>query len=217
MLNLPKKRAAFFRIAFVTSCLRNSNAEDDRVVGTPCPEWERRKAPHSTDVLVSGRLQKRSLVPKQTHRPPRGRDVRVNSHVSLDTRPGLPCRISLLSRGLVMKPYFLALATVLIVGVGCQLDSANFRGDSIVDQGRYHAPPAGLMARPGPMVDGPGPGVLPMLAPAMPAMLVAQTSQVKFLGPPGMHIGWQVSNQAPEYAENQIIAPGRYDFLQGST
>jgi hypothetical protein len=37
---------------------------------------------------------------------------------------------------------------------------------------------------------------------------------VRFLGPVGSHIGWQIPNG---YAENQLIAPGRYNFQQACT
>lgn len=112
-----------------------------------------------------------------------------------------------------MKLYFLGLATVVVVCVGCHVDSANFMQDGVVDKGRYHAPPAALMQRPGPMVDGPGPGVLQMAyAMEAPPPAVAATSQIRFMGPDGMQIGWQIPTG---YAENQLTAPGRYNFNQG--
>ena len=108
-----------------------------------------------------------------------------------------------------MKYYFLALGTLVVVCVGCAAD-----GQQVIDKGNYHAPPAAMMQRPGPMVDGPGPGVLQMLAPPPMSAYAARTSQVRFVGPAGMKVGWQV----PEgYAENQITAPGRYNFNQGAT
>lgn len=112
-----------------------------------------------------------------------------------------------------MKLYFLGLATVVVVCVGCHVDSANFMQDGVVDKGQYHGPPAALQARPGPMVDGPGPGVLQMAyAMEAPPPMVTPTSQIRFMGPEGMQIGWQVPNG---YAENQLTAPGRYNFNQG--
>ncbi len=108
-----------------------------------------------------------------------------------------------------MKYYFLALGTLVVVCVGCAAD-----GQQVINKGEYHAPPAAMMQRPGPMVDGPGPGVLPMLAPPPMSAFAARTSQIRFVGPAGMKVGWQV----PEgYAENQITAPGRYNFHQGAT
>ena len=108
-----------------------------------------------------------------------------------------------------MKYYFLALGTLVVVCVGCAAD-----GQQVIKKGQYHAPPAAMMQRPGPMVDGPGPGVLPMLAPPPMSAYAARTSQVRFVGPAGMKVGWQV---AEGYAENQITAPGRYNFNQGAT
>lgn len=108
-----------------------------------------------------------------------------------------------------MKYYFLALGTVVVVCVGCAMD-----GHQSTGKGEYHAPPAAMLQRPGPMVDGPGPGVMPMLAPAAPRMFATATSQVRFVGPDGMAVGWQIPGG---YAENQLIAPARYNFLQGQT
>ncbi|MCY2967527.1 MAG: hypothetical protein NT069_28505, partial [Planctomycetota bacterium] len=80
-----------------------------------------------------------------------------------------------------MKYYLLALATLVAVCVGCQSagrDRMAMRGgplgpgdDVVAARGNfshaygsphhrpYVAPPAEFMVRPGPMVDGPGPGV----------------------------------------------------------
>lgn len=108
-----------------------------------------------------------------------------------------------------MKYYFLALGTVVVVCVGCAMD-----GHQLTTKGEYHAPPAALMQRPGPMVDGPGPGVMPMLAPPPQRTFATTTTQVRFVGPDGMIVGWQVPGG---YAENQLVAPARYNFVQGHT
>ncbi len=129
----------------------------------------------------------------------------------------------LFRRGVAMKYYFLALGTVVVVCVGCAMD-----GSHLTDKGEYHAPPAAMMARPGPMVDGPGPGVIPQMAmgggpgmwgcpPGGPGMGMPQapaTSQIRFVGPIGLHIGWLIPNG---YAENQLVAPASYNFFQGGT
>jgi hypothetical protein len=107
-----------------------------------------------------------------------------------------------------MKYYFLALGTIIVVCVGCATD-----GGQLLERGKYAAPPAAMMQRPGPMVDGPGPGVLPLPVPAPPAF-VAKTSQVRFLNPRGMQIGWAIPTG---YADNQLVTPGRYNFRQGAT
>lgn len=125
-----------------------------------------------------------------------------------------------------MKLYFLALATLLIVCVGCATDGgrgAQMRGQSqLLHQGEYTAPPAAMLARPGPMVAGPGPGVLGYPPGAMAAAYAGaqqppaqrSTTQVRFLGPTGMSVGWQIGNG---FAENQLVAPARYNFVQGAT
>ncbi len=137
-----------------------------------------------------------------------------------------------------MRLYFLALGTLLIVCVGCAAD-----GQQVLHKNEYHAPPAQMLAQPGPMVGGPGPGVMgPNItlashqAPAgpgygMPLSLACppgmagmpggmmpngalRTSQVRFLGPEGLSIGWQIG---PTFAEHQLVAPARYNFVQGAT
>lgn len=129
-----------------------------------------------------------------------------------------------------MKYYFLALGTVVVVCVGCAMD-----GHQVTNKGEFHAPPAEMMMRPGPMVDGPGPGVIPAMAtaaapgPGAPfcpppgmgpmgpmgpggPMAAMSTSQVRFVGPTGMAVGWQIPGG---FAENQLVAPAKYNFLQG--
>ncbi|WP_417848119.1 hypothetical protein [Thalassoglobus sp.] len=135
-----------------------------------------------------------------------------------------------------MRLYFLALGTLLIVCVGCAHD-----GQQLLQKEAYHAPPAAMMNNPGPMVGGPGPGVMqtsfnppgphggPQMGPPpgmMPPMCPPNgplhgpqaafrgSSQIRFLGPEGMHVGWQIG---PTFAENQLMAPGRYNFSQAAT
>jgi hypothetical protein len=124
-----------------------------------------------------------------------------------------------------MKVYFLALGTLVIVCVGCAHDMAH-----VAHKDEYHAPPAAMLAHPGPMVGGPGPGVMSIPPSALAAMPVGpgcppgmmgmgmpiapRSTQVKFLGPEGMAIGWQIGGA---FAESQITAPGRYNFFQGAT
>ena len=59
-----------------------------------------------------------------------------------------------------MRYYFLALGALVVVCMGC----AGVDGQSVLKTNEYVAPPAAMMQRPGPMVDGPGPGVMGMLA-----------------------------------------------------
>jgi hypothetical protein len=116
-----------------------------------------------------------------------------------------------------MKLYFLALATLLIVCVGCAYD-----GQQAFHRNEYHAPPAAMMAHPGPMVTGPGPAVMGPYAmglmggpgPGMAPPAPVQSTQVRFLGPEGMSIGWQIGEA---FAENQLMAPASYNYPQGAT
>lgn len=108
-----------------------------------------------------------------------------------------------------MRYYFLALGTLVVVCFGCHID-----GQQLIDKGEYVAPPAAMMSRPGPMVDGPGPGVLPMMAPPMARSFQSSTTQVRFVGPIGMKIGWKIG---PGYAENQLLSPASWEFSQAAT
>ena len=108
-----------------------------------------------------------------------------------------------------MRFYFLSLGTLVVVCFGCHLD-----GQGLIDKGEYVAPPAAMMARPGPMVDGPGPGVMPMMGPPMARSFQSTTTQVRFVGPIGMKVGWKIG---PGYAENQLVSPARWEFSQAAT
>ncbi len=81
-------------------------------------------------------------------------------------------------------------------------------------RGNYFAPPAEQMLRPGPAVDGPGPGVLNPIGMASANSFSSRSTQIKFVEPEGMTIGWQIPGG---YAENQLNAPGRYSFRQGAS
>ncbi len=60
---------------------------------------------------------------------------------------------------------------------------------------------------------GPSPSIA-MYPPSMP--MPAQSSQVKFVGPEGMMVSWDVS--APgQFDSDPLICPGRYNFPQGAT
>jgi hypothetical protein len=129
-----------------------------------------------------------------------------------------------------MRYYFLALATLIAVCVGCETAAVDRMaggpalepGDEIVARGndmggrrqQYFAPPAGYMLRPGPMVDGPGPGVLCPIGTDSAHNGAGHSTQVKFMEPDGMSIGWQIGGG---YADNQLFAPGRYNFPQGAS
>ncbi len=116
-----------------------------------------------------------------------------------------------------MKCYFLALGTLLIVCVGCAGD-----GQQLSHRDEYVAPPAQMLAQPGPMVGGPGPGVMQAAyyaqaqaqAYSQACARPPQSTQVNFLGPEGMSVGWQIGSG---FADNQLITPQRYNFMQGAT
>jgi hypothetical protein len=109
-----------------------------------------------------------------------------------------------------MKYYLFALATLVVVCVGCAYDGQQ----TFPRHDAYVAPPANMMVRPGPMVDGPGPGVLPMLASPAANVAALKTTQVRFVGPNGMAVGWIVPGG---FAENQLVTPARYNFPQNAT
>ena len=157
-----------------------------------------------------------------------------------------------------MKYYFLGLATVVAVCVGCASDGSQWarrngdqssigvipvasKGNSVpvtlvgdnlqgvppqgVIHTNYHsehrhrkyiAPPAHQLMHPGPMVDLAAPGIMQIgygaPPPAGPALAV-RTSQLRFVGPEGMQIGWQIG---PSFADNQLTAPNVYNFRQGA-
>lgn len=141
-------------------------------------------------------------------------------------------------RGTFMKYYLLGLATLVAVCVGCQSagrDHSAMRNgplgpsDQVVaargNGGRayghghhraYVAPPAEQLVRPGPMVDGPGPGVLNFIGGMGNGHggFGGGTTQIKFIEPLDMQVGWQMDGG---FAESQISAPGRYNFHQGAT
>jgi hypothetical protein len=77
---------------------------------------------------------------------------------------------------------------------------------------KNNLPPADMLMHPGPGVDGPGPGVM-QYQPAAPCQ--SMTSQIKFTGPEGMTVVWDVS--APGSFDSQpLVCPGRYCFPQGA-
>ena len=112
-----------------------------------------------------------------------------------------------------MRFNFLALGALTVVSMGCAgLDGG---ASSVLKPNEYVNPPAALLARPGPGVDGPGPGVLGMVAHSSAASTShpGQTTQVKFTGQPGMVIGWKV---ADGWANDQLHSGSRFDFSQNA-
>ena len=118
-----------------------------------------------------------------------------------------------------MRYYFLALGALVVVCTGCaSFDTAG--SSSVLSNQEHVAPPASMMARPGPMVDGPGPGVLGMMAypgagggPGDGGIAPGMASQVKFIGPETMSVGWLAG---VGFARNQIASGQYYDFQQSA-
>jgi len=110
-----------------------------------------------------------------------------------------------------MRFKILALGALSVVSMGCA--SLDGGASSVLKPNDYVNPPAERLARPGPMVDGPGPGVLGMIAQSNPAMMghPAAATQVKFTGQPGMVIGWKVPDG---WADDQLHSGSRFDFPQ---
>ncbi|MCA9086182.1 MAG: hypothetical protein KDA81_19125 [Planctomycetaceae bacterium] len=122
-----------------------------------------------------------------------------------------------LTEGIAMRYYFLGLGALVVICTGC---SSLNTGHSILSNREHVAPPAGLMQRPGPMVDGPGPGVIGMLAdPGMGMGMMAgvpgmaMSTQVRFVGPESMTVGWQTNGG---FANSQVAAGDYYDFQQSA-
>jgi hypothetical protein len=134
--------------------------------------------------------------------------------------------------GVVMKYYFLAFATLVTVCVGCTSGGGNRLTsrsgshhlsdfDGVVARGKidhgnqanYVMPPANHVANPGPGVDGPGPGVLNCIGMAGANSMTGMTTQIKFIEPEGMSVGWQI---AGGFADNQVAVPGRFSFHQAA-
>ena len=76
---------------------------------------------------------------------------------------------------------------------------------------KNNLPPADMLMHPGPGVDGPGPGVM-QYQPAAPCQ--SMTSQIKFVGPEGMTVAWDVSAPAPSIP-NSWSAPAAIASRKG--
>src|SRR6185436_13835149 len=104
---------------------------------------------------------------------------------------------------------------VIAAGGGCSLhppyDLYNGNTSKLPPMGKFthrnNLPPAEMLMEPGPGVGGPGPGIM-ATAELMPAGGV-RTSQVAFVSPEGMAVGWDVG--APGTFDSEpLIVPGRY-------
>jgi hypothetical protein len=97
----------------------------------------------------------------------------------------------------------LALYSVLLATLGCRapLPFSN------------NLPPAEQIMHPGPGVDGPGPGVMTYANP--PGPIVAQTSQIAFVGPEGMQVAWDLYSPGA-FDSEPLVCPARFNFPQGA-
>ena len=106
-----------------------------------------------------------------------------------------------LSRGDTMRSSFMLLLVACVMIAGCRTPF-----------NKNNLPPANVLMRPGPGVDGPGPGVM-MHQPGMPSP--GMTSQVAFVGPEGMVVSWDVIGPGM-FDSEPMICPGRYNFPQAA-
>jgi hypothetical protein len=80
---------------------------------------------------------------------------------------------------------------------------------------RHNMPPAARMAEPGPMVGGPGPGVLmPETIPVPGYGAPAPTVQILFNQPQSMKILYDVVGDGT-FTSDPLVVPGRLEFAQG--
>lgn len=80
---------------------------------------------------------------------------------------------------------------------------------------RHNMPPAARLAEPGPMVGGPGPGVLaPETIPVPGYGAPAPTTQILFNQPQSMRIAYDVVGDG-SFTSECLIVPGRLEFAQG--
>ena len=112
----------------------------------------------------------------------------------------------------------LKLVAVLGLGAPCllsQLSSAVVYGGDFGQ--RHNMPPAARLAEPGPMVGGPGPGVLmpeTIPVPGYGAAATAPTIQVLFNQPSSMSISYDVVGDG-SFGSDPLVVPGRVEFAQG--
>ena len=99
-----------------------------------------------------------------------------------------------------MRSFVVSMIVVGLAMAGCRAPCKN------------NLPPASMMMHPGPGVDGPGPGVM-QYAPEAPP--VGLTSQIKFVGPEGMNVLWDISMPGA-FDSSPLVCPGRYSFPQGA-
>ena len=109
--------------------------------------------------------------------------------------------------------------TMAVFGLGapCMLSQLAYVSDAGELAKRHNMPPASRLAEPGPMVGGPGPGVLmpeTIPVPGYGAPAVAPTIQILFNQPQSMNILYDVVGDGT-FGSEPLVVPGRVEFAQG--
>ncbi|MBU6174753.1 MAG: hypothetical protein KGQ60_13170 [Planctomycetes bacterium] len=108
------------------------------------------------------------------------------------------------------------LMAVLGLGTPCMLSQMHLSTSQAGELAKRHnMPPAARVAEPGPMVGGPGPGVLmPETIPVPGYGAVAPTIQILFNQPQAMNILYDVVGDG-HFGSDPLVVPGRLEFAQG--
>ena len=117
-----------------------------------------------------------------------------------------------------MRSYF-SLMAALGLGAPCILSQCGILSNAHAgDFGvRHNMPPANRLAEPGPMVGGPGPGVMmpeTIPVPGYRAGTMIPTVQVLFNQPQSMKILYDVVGDST-FTSDPLVVPGRLEFAQG--
>jgi hypothetical protein len=116
-----------------------------------------------------------------------------------------------------MRKYY-GLLTALGLGAPCMLTQCGILSNLEAGEFgvRHNMPPASRMAEPGPMVGGPGPGVLMPETIPVPGYggAVAPTVQILFNQPQSMKILYDVVGDST-FTSDPLVVPGRLEFAQG--
>ena len=117
-----------------------------------------------------------------------------------------------------MRSYF-SLMAALGLGAPCILSQCGILSNTQAGEFgvRHNMPPANRLAEPGPMVGGPGPGVMmpeTIPVPAFCAGATIPTVQVLFNQPQSMKILYDVAGDST-FTSDPLVVPGRLEFAQG--
>ena len=117
-----------------------------------------------------------------------------------------------------MRSYF-SLMAALGLGAPCILSQCGILSNAQAGEFgvRHNMPPANRLAEPGPMVGGPGPGVMmpeTIPVPGYYAGATIPTVQVLFNQPQSMKILYDVVGDST-FTSDSLVVPGRLEFAQG--